>query len=264
MNSAEYPDLKWVAPKSWTNANRAAVQCVVIHMTEGSARAESAEDGAAYDQRRTDGTSTHYFIDSDSIVQCVRTSDQAHAARTQGNRRGIQYELCGRGGAIDWDGAYASAMLRRAARQVARDCVKWDIPARKITSGQLAAGVKGICGHVDVTRAFPQDGGTHTDPGAEFPWVRFIDMVQGELEGDDVTEQDKIDIAKLVIKELTEVLETAASDAPDHAIVRNLIRIPWQYPGKLQQLQSVQDGVAELLERVPDPTPAQQVGKVKG
>ncbi len=178
--SPEYPDLPWMPPRSWTDANRSSVQLVVIHTTEGSAHAQSAEDGASYDQRRTDGTSTHYFVDSDSVVQCVRTADQAHTARAQGNRRGIQYELCGRT-TLDWAGAYAQAMLRRAAHQAARDCRKWGIPARKLSPAQVADGLKGFCGHADITYAFPQDGGTHTDPGSAFPWSQFLGYVQAEL-----------------------------------------------------------------------------------
>ena len=179
--SPEYPDLAWMPPRSWTAANRSSVQLVVIHTTEGSAQAESAEDGAAYDQRRTDGTSTHYFHDSNSTVQCVRTADQAHAARTQGNRRGIQHELCTRAGSADWNNAYHTAMLRRAAKQAARDARKWGIPVRHLSVAQVADGVKGFCGHADITAAFPQDNGTHTDPGTGFPWSRFLDMVRAEL-----------------------------------------------------------------------------------
>ena len=181
--SPEYPDLPWMPPRSWTDANRTAVQLVVIHTTEGSAHAQSAEDGAAYDQRRTDGTSTHFFHDSDSTIQCVRTADIAHTARAQGNRRGIHHELCGRT-TIDWGGTYAQAMLRRAARQCARDAKKWDIPVRKLTPAQVADGLKGFCGHVEITRAFPADNGTHTDPGPDFPWPQFLDLVLDELEDD--------------------------------------------------------------------------------
>lgn len=190
VQSPEYPDLKWMPPKSWTDANRSSVQLIVIHDTEGSAHAQSAEDGAAYDQRRTDETSTHYFVDNDSVVQCVRTADQAHAARTQGNRRGIQYELCAKAtfSRAKWLGAdYGRPMLQRAARQAARDCRKWNIPAVKVSAAQVAAGKKGICGHADITYAFPADHGTHTDPGANFPWADFIDMIKAELE-DDMTE----------------------------------------------------------------------------
>lgn len=179
--SPEYPNLKWLPPKSWTNANRTDVQLVVIHTTEGSAHIESAEDGAAYDARRTDGTSTHYFHDADSTVQCVRTEDQAHTARKQGNRRGIHHELCTRAGSANWSNEYHVAMLQRAARQAARDCKKWDIPVRHLTVSEVADGIKGFAGHYDITRAFPGDGGTHTDPGANFPWSRFLDMVRAEL-----------------------------------------------------------------------------------
>jgi hypothetical protein len=47
--------------------------------------------------------------------------------------------------------------------------------------------VKGICGHADITAAFPQDHGTHTDPGASFPWSTFLGYVAGTstTQGDD-------------------------------------------------------------------------------
>src|SRR3954468_3216322 len=94
--SSEYPDLKWVPPRAYgTGRDGKAVRYIVIHYTAGAERNTSAEDGAAYDQTRKNGVSTHYFVDSNSVVQCVRTTDRANAARTKGNRLGIQYELCG-------------------------------------------------------------------------------------------------------------------------------------------------------------------------
>ncbi len=178
--STEYPDLTFVEPRAWRNANRASVQLIVIHDTEGSSHGQSAEDGAAYDARRTDGTSTHYFHDNNSTVQCVRTEDVAFTARAQGNARGIQHELCDKASqsGAQWTDEYSLAMLQVAAKQCARDVIKWGIPVRKLTPAQVAAGVKGFCGHADITRAFPQDRGTHTDPGPNFPWARFLDMVR--------------------------------------------------------------------------------------
>jgi hypothetical protein len=193
--SPEYPDLTWVEPASWEDVNRTSVQFIVIHDTEGSSHAQSAEDGAAYDARRTDGTSTHYFVDNDSIVQCVRTNDVAYAAFWNGNQKGIQYELCAKASfsKATWlDSGYGLPMLQRAAVQVARDCKKWGIPVRKITSSQMAAGQKGICGHGDVSVAYPQDNGDHTDPGPNFPWTEFIAMVQDEREWLDMPSVDDI------------------------------------------------------------------------
>jgi N-acetyl-anhydromuramyl-L-alanine amidase AmpD len=192
MQSPEYPDLPWMPPRSWSDANRTAVQLVVIHVTDGAARASAAKDGAAYDQRRTDGVSTHYFHDCDSTIQCVRTADQAHAARTQGNRRGIQHELCTTANKADWADTYHQAMLRVAARQAARDAKKWDIPVRHLTVAEVADGVKGFCGHVDITHAFPQDHGTHVDPGPKFPWSQFLDLVRAEMEDDEMPTADEI------------------------------------------------------------------------
>ncbi len=183
--STEYPDLKFVEPRAWSNANRTYVQVIVIHTTEGSERSTSAEDGAAYDARRADSTSCHFFHDSDSTVQCVRTEDIAYAALWNGNQRGIQHELCARSGTTDWSSSYNQAMLRQAARQVARDCVKWKIPVRKLGPAAVANGEKGICGHIDITTAFPMDGGDHTDPGGRFPWAQFLALVQANINQED-------------------------------------------------------------------------------
>lgn len=244
--SPEYPDLNWVQPRSWTNANRDDVQLIVIHTTEGSAHAGSAEDGAAYDARRTDGTSTHYFVDSDSVVQCVRTNDQAHAARAQGNRRGIQYELCARAGySEDWWGSlYALSMMKRAAEQAARDAKKWDIPVRHLTVAQVRDGAKGFCGHYDVTRAFPQDNGTHTDPGANFPWSVFLTMVRIELAPKPDPEEIDMDKAELRAEVKAAVQELLLDD--DGAVARVQRARPWQYAGNgLQGATSSLDALAD-------------------
>lgn len=198
--SPEYPDLPWMPPKAFgSGRDGKAVRYIVVHYTAGSERATSAEDGAAYDQRREDGTSTHYFVDQNSIVQCVRTTDRANTARHRGNRLGIQYELCGTAQTrAQWLDAASSATLRLAARQVARDCRKYGIPVRRLSVAETRRawtefpnGPKGIVGHVDCTEAYPEDGGTHTDPGPDFPWDVFLDLVQDEME-DDVTEAQLI------------------------------------------------------------------------
>jgi hypothetical protein len=197
MQSTEYPDLKFVTPRSWRLANRMYVQLIVIHDTEGSEHALSAEDGAAYDAKRTDGTSTHYFHDVNSTVQCVLTKHIAHTARAQGNLRGIHHELCGKAsqGVEGWADANSQGTLRQAARQCARDSMRWDIPVRHLTVDQVRAGAKGFCSHWDITRAFPEDKGTHTDPGPDFPWSQFLDMVREEL-GEDMPLSDA-DVEKI-------------------------------------------------------------------
>jgi len=191
--SREYPDLTFLAPKSWTPGRRPGCpKLIVIHYTAGTEGPASAEAGASYDQRRTDGTSTHYHVDSDSVIQCVYTWNEAHAARTRGNDVGIQYELAGtRQTRQQWLDAVSEATLTNAARQAARDAVKYGIPVRQLSPAQVRAAhpdfgdqpIKGFCGHADVTLAFPEDAGDHLDPGGEFPWDVFLDRVRRFMEG---------------------------------------------------------------------------------
>lgn len=191
MQSPEYPDLPFVPARAYGKGRDGkGVAYIVIHYTAGSERPDSAENGAAYDQKRTDGTSAHYFVDQNSIVQCVLTADRANAARHKGNRLGIQYELCGtQQTRAQWLDAASGATLRLAAFQVARDCIRYGIPARRLSVAETRRawrewpdGPRGIVGHVDCTLAYPEDGGDHTDPGTAFPWDIFLPLVQDEID----------------------------------------------------------------------------------
>ncbi len=169
--SPEYPDLLWMPPRSYTTGRGGwanVPRVIVAHYTAGSEGPTSAEDGAAYDQRRVDGTSAHYYHDQNSTVQCVRTTDMAHTAYPTGNHIGIHHELCGtRQTRAQWLDPASDATLTNAARQMARDARKYAIPVRHLRVDQLKAGAYGLCGHDDITAAFEGD---HTDPGPEFPW----------------------------------------------------------------------------------------------
>ena len=59
-------------------------------------------------------------------------------------------------------------------------CRRYAIPAVHLTPAQLAAGARGIIGHIDATNAYGPRGG-HTDPGPSFPWDAYIAKVRGYL-----------------------------------------------------------------------------------
>lgn len=230
--SMEHPSLRMIMPRAYGKGRDGkSVQYIVIHYTAGSERSTSAEDGAAYDQRRTNGVSTHYFVDRDSVIQCVPTWDRANAAFYKGNRLGIQYELCGTvQSRKEWLDEASLATLKNAARQIARDCRAYDIPPRRLTVDQTRRawtsyphGPRGIVGHVDVTRAYPEDGGDHTDPGDEFPWDVLLTLVQAELdnEGDTVgLADDRIELTKQAGAELYDPAKAAGTEVSPASVLQ--------------------------------------------
>jgi hypothetical protein len=206
MTTSDYPTgVTWAGPpRSYTTGRKTPVRLSVIHTTEGHAGADAAEVGPVIDKNRTDGTSTHCFHDNDSSTQEVLRKDTAHSAFFHGNTLGIQHENCGTATwtAAQWQGGYQQAMLRRCAAAVADDCRTYGLEPRRLSVAEVRRAYygpspypKGICGHVDITAAFPEDGGTHWDPGTNFPWIQFISMVQESMDlgGDDDMRQYKFD-----------------------------------------------------------------------
>lgn len=182
MQSEEYPDLPFVEAKAYLNGRPYGRPLwIVIHTTEGSEGLISAESGADYDTRRTDGTSTHYFHDQDSTVQTVYTWDRANAAKGTGNKFGLHHELCGVAAQTpaQWDDAASRGTIAQCAKQAARDARRWDIPVRRLTVAQVAAMQPGFCAHADISAAFHESD--HTDPGKNYPWPSLLAQVNDHL-----------------------------------------------------------------------------------
>lgn len=160
-----------------TRTGGRAIDVVVIHTIEIAERADSAESAARWFAQASAQVSAHYTVDADSVVQCVRDQDIAWHARG-GNRASIGIELAGRAAqsAREWDDPYSRAVLRRAAGLAAEICARYAIPVRRIRAPGLVKGLRGITGHLDVSRAFGQSD--HWDPGPAFPWRRFLAAVR--------------------------------------------------------------------------------------
>jgi hypothetical protein len=171
-------------PKSYTPGRARAPKLCVIHYTAGNAGPTAAEAGVDYDKRRTDGTSCHIFADSlGTPLMEVPLGDRSHSAYFHGNEIGVHIETCdtvqSRAGWLD---AVSYPTIVNAAGTARWVCDTLGLPLRRMTVAQVreayyGSDPGGICDHWDVTRAFPEDGGNHTDMGPEFPWDVFMELV---------------------------------------------------------------------------------------
>lgn len=156
------------------------IRLIVIHSMESQEKPNTAETVAAWFSGPTaPQASAHVCVDSNSAVTVVADSDIAWAA-PNANNDGLHIEIAGKANQseAEWNDEYSRRALHQAAKVAAAWCIKYKIPAVKLSSAQVASKkAKGICGHITVTKAFPGTG-THTDPGKNFPWDLFIKQVQ--------------------------------------------------------------------------------------
>lgn len=183
----------WMGPPRWyREGRRRQIQVIFVHTTQGSEGYTSAEAGVAYDKRRPDSVSCHCFADADSVPEEVRDTDEAFHARDKGNAIGWGLELCGLAQQVpgQWGDLVSLRTLENAAQECARRVLKWGWAAgtiRRLSVAQTRAayyapaGLRpfGFAGHIDATEAFPEDGGSHWDPGPSFPWQSFLGRVRG-------------------------------------------------------------------------------------
>lgn len=172
------PVIRFLQAKYWRWANRKTVDWIVLHSAEVWEKPSSAEAVAAYFQNPPVVASSHFVVDCDSIVQCVKTEHVAdHCGR--GNDRSIGIEQAGyaKQSEAEWLDAYGQQMLGLVSKLVAREARQWNIPLVRLTPAELIAGKRGLCGHVDINAAFPNNAG-HTDPGVHYPWDVLLEMAR--------------------------------------------------------------------------------------
>lgn len=161
------------------NGNK-PINRIVIHCTAGS-DAQSAQGTAKYFKQEAATGSAHYVVDSDETLQTAY--DSVVCWHAPPNLHSLGLEICcslkddGKG---HWVKPDHVAMMKRTARLAAELCLAYDVPVVKLTPAQLKAGKRGICGHVDVSKAWGQS--THWDPGPYFPWDSFMAMVRSEVD----------------------------------------------------------------------------------
>jgi len=156
------------------------VNLVALHTAEGARTAASL---GAYFWRADIQASSHVGIDASNTMQYVPYERAAWTLRS-GNPISDNAEMCAFAGftRAEWlsTGTVRGcvnprAILDRAAAWARSRCLARGIPMRKITPADVAAGRPGIIAHWDWTIGMRD--GSHTDPGANFPWDYFIQKV---------------------------------------------------------------------------------------
>lgn len=170
------------------------VRLIVVHTAEGARDAESLGN---YFYRNDVQASSHVGIDADSTNQYVPYDRAAWTVRS-GNPISDNAELCAfaRWTRAQWlstttvDGcANPRAILDRTAAWIRSRCLARNIPIRKLSPADVAAGRAGVIGHVDWTLGMHD--GTHTDPGPNFPWDYVIERA-AETDGFDMLSKEDV------------------------------------------------------------------------
>lgn len=169
----------FVQAHSFTDASRDVgdIKRLVAHTAEIQETRDAAEDVAAFFAKPTTGVSAHKCVDNNTVVTCVFDEDIAHHAKGD-NLNSIGYEMSGfaKQTKAQWLDEYSRNVIERTARNMALDCIAYNIPPRWLTEDQLRADMRGIVSHMLVSKVLG-DGG-RTDPGAEFPVQLLIAQIK--------------------------------------------------------------------------------------
>jgi N-acetyl-anhydromuramyl-L-alanine amidase AmpD len=144
------------APTNQRPRHNGTIDRIVLHTTEGGYAGT-----LAWFQSPVARVSAHFVVSQKGeVTQMVLERDCAyHAAPWNDRSIGIEHE----GHAAD--ATWPDALLDASAALVADICQRRSIPADRTH----------IVGHYEVP------GATHTDPGAHWPWERYMALVAAHL-----------------------------------------------------------------------------------
>ncbi|MFJ4961586.1 peptidoglycan-binding protein [Streptomyces sp. NPDC088729] len=156
--SPDYPSALWTAAATgnYAKGRTATIDKVVVHVTQGS-----YAGSISWFQNPSAKVSAHYVVRSSDgqITQMVRDGDTAYHARSANSSSlGIEHE-----GYIDNPAWFTDTMYRSSAALTAHLSARYGIPKDRAH----------IIGHSEAP------GNDHTDPGANWDWDRYMELVRG-------------------------------------------------------------------------------------
>lgn len=164
---------------------------IAIHNTSNTA-SDTAE--SLYADHRTDGTSSHFYVDKDSVTQSIDTNYRVgHAGSYEGNEHAIAFEITGTNDKSRewWLNNVAWSKLAYVISYMLKhdpDLANFQIRRASVSEMKANPRIKAFYSHNDMRLAW--GGTTHTDPGPNFPWDKLIASVKAAMNPTPVVEDD--------------------------------------------------------------------------
>jgi hypothetical protein len=244
------------ATRQYRSPRRATPSGVVVVHTAESFPDErppdtGAENVAAFIARRTNAGSYHDLVDSDSIIQLVRYSDEAFGDATGSNPHA--YHVSAATQAAKWSqlgDTWVDATVRNMAAAAAR-YARWLfaqrgvlIPARQITRDDSERRIPGFISHAK------RDPDRRTDPGATFPWGDFLTdyaaIMRGDLEADDMQLDERFTLSPGASANLNSLPSITVATALGYAAAGG-----FQALQRLAGLAAKQNAILEAVKAIP-------------
>lgn len=215
---------------------RSAVRCIVIHTAENTPDTVAADGGAEavarYQARVERPSSYHDLVDSDSHVQMLPWDHTAFHA-SNANAWSIGLSMATK--AHLWPSMpprWTEATLNNLAT-VAAAAVRWakanygiTIPTMTISKHAAYNGTAGFIAHGTL------DPGRRTDPGATFPWGRFLSKTSKKLgQQPPIGDDDLSAEAEKKIDQIHKALFDGASSVGVHSVIESTNKTVYDLAG---------------------------------
>jgi hypothetical protein len=169
ISSTDYAPALWVY-SPYFHARGTAASAVTIHTMQGS-----YAGSISWFQNNPNSVSAHYLIRSSDgqVTQMVREAQAAHHVGSQNNYTlGIEHE-----GYVNNAAWYTTAMYNASAALTRHFCSRYGIPCSSAYNGPASSGINVLPASVKIKGHQHYTGQTHTDPGINWSWTRYYDLL---------------------------------------------------------------------------------------
>lgn len=169
----------FIAARWFYPGRQRKVRLGVLHATQSPERKRAAR-GVANDfasRPASNKASAHVVVDDAETIGCVKPGDTAFAVPSA-NADGFHIEQVGYSEQqlLDWQDDYSQKVIARAAACAREASAVFDLPKVWLSVDDVRNGHRGWTDHATCSKAL---GGTHWDPGPDYPRDQFMQLLTG-------------------------------------------------------------------------------------